>query len=87
MVQIGGRAAAVHEDQVIDDRVELVPLKPQLVIDQRSLGPQFLDEDPIPQALCRQQVRLVSGEPRFEIRALWRHLGALNLSSSLRNRV
>ena len=62
MIAPGRVAAGIDQQQVVHDCVELVPLKPGRVIDQRAVTAEFLDEDAVTQALRGVQIMLVGCE-------------------------
>ncbi len=75
--------AAVHQDQVIEMRIECVTLQTRRMIDQRAIAAQFPDEDLIAQGLRRGQI-LGRGRQPHGIGAFFgRHHFGLALCSGL----
>ena len=67
VIQVFGGTAGVDQAQMIDDRIEFVAFQPRLVVDQRAIATQFLDEDTIAQALCGLQIALRGCDADVEI--------------------
>ena len=67
MIEAARIAGHVDQDQMIVRLVKLVPLKPVPVIDKRPVATQFLDKDPVTQALRRQKVGLALGQPDLKL--------------------
>ena len=71
-------AAAIGQDQVIEERIEPVAFQPVFVIDQRAAAAQFLDKDLVAQALRCGDVLRVAGQPHSQFPVVQSHRAPLH---------
>jgi hypothetical protein len=57
-------AAGVDQQQMVENRVEIIAFQPRRMIDQGAIRPQFLDKDAIAQPLGRLQIAGVARQPQ-----------------------
>src|SRR6056297_2733837 len=83
------RAVLVDEQEMVEMGVEPVAFEPGVMVDERAIAAEFVNEDPVAQPLRRADIRLVPCQPQGEFRFFRCHgppapLGALIRARFLR---